>query len=150
MPTYSNRGALPHRTVAPRPGELIGNGRAVHDAPLTPLLYVDAKTYLPEHVPVVCPACGLISVHIVGLGIVRRDDYSVVSRVPIREWEGNRSTRWMRASLNEKVRFDSLVLELECEHGHATILELGAHKAFLSARVTRLRPTGPFFEETNE
>jgi hypothetical protein len=85
-------------------------------------------------------------VHIVGLGIVHRDDYSVVARLPIRELEGNRSTRWMRAPLNEKVRFDSLVLELECEHGHTTIVELGAHKAFLSARVTRLRPTGPFFE----
>lgn len=138
MALYPERGALPHRSVSPRPGELIADARTRSDPPLTPLLYADAKSFLPDHVAVVCPTCGFMAVHIVGLGIVRRENYSVVQRVPIREWRGNRSNRWTRAEVNENVKFDSLVLELECELGHAAIVELGAHKALLSARVTRL------------
>ena len=89
----------------------------------------------------VCPSCGIGAVHLVGVGVVRREDYEVVARTAVAEWRENRSTRWEHVPLNENVRSDSLLVEFECEAGHASVMELGSHKMLLSARVSRLDAT---------
>lgn len=136
MARHPERGALPHRTVAPRPGELIEDTRPLPSSLLTPVLYADAKTDA-EHVALVCPTCGLFNVHLVGLGIVRREDYRVMAHVTLEEWRSTGSDRWKHTPVIENVRHDSLMLDITREFGHAAVIELGHHKGILSARVTR-------------
>ena len=136
MAKHPERGALPHRTIAPRPGEFMEDARAVPHPLLTPVLYADAKTD-PDHVALVCPTCGCFNVHLVGVGIVRREDYTVMEHITLEEWRSTGSERWKHTPVVERVRHDSLMLDITCEFGHAAVVELGHHKGILSTRVTR-------------
>lgn len=151
MPKNPNRGALPHRTVQPRPGELPEHKKDIDldttDAreiagpfPFVPVLYADAKTLDPTHLMLRCPTCGFMHVMVTGVGVLRREDsYDEVERVAVDAWEGTEdSVHWRTVPGIENVRQDSLMIEMRCDFGHVAVLELGRHKSLTSVRLTRV------------
>ncbi len=137
MAKKTDRGALPHRTVQPREGEITTSGFNTGKL-FVPVLYADAHMFAPDHLVLRCPTCGFGGVHIAGVGVVRRDDYREVSRDVVDEWNIQFSQRWKEVPGIERVRGDSLVLEIYCELDHVSVLELGSHKGFTSIRLTRM------------
>jgi len=139
---FPDQGALPHRTIAPRPGELEKQHLPAQPQPLlTPLMYVDAKTYMREWQVTVCPTCVSSYMHLIHVGIVRRDRYEPVEQFTVTEWRGGHID-WDRVPLLDGTKGDSVVLEFLCEEGHTSIVELGNHKGLLPTRVTRLGKIG--------
>lgn len=140
--THSGRGALPHRTIAPRPGELEKRpGPEQPQPPLTPLMYVDAKTYMPDYPVTVCPTCAFPYLHLMRVGAVRRRGFGVVEHHSFTEW-GDGQFKWEQVPLLEDVTGNSIVLEFLCEEGHTSIVELGSDEGLLATRVTRLGDVG--------
>lgn len=137
MAKYPDYGALPHRTVRPRGGEL-SSTPDIEASAFVPLLYADTKTLAPDHVALRCPSCGLAFVHVSGLAIAQRNDYMEVSRVQVSEWNEQSSSEWKSVPISEHVKGDSVLIEILCEEGHVSVMELGSHKSLTSTRVTRI------------
>lgn len=137
--TAPKRGALPYRSVKPRPGELPDiDGAVTEGALFTPVLYCDTETLGREQAPLLrCPTCGFSFVSIWGVRTVKRDDYMLVATEPVECW-GLPSEAGESVPPIEEVRHNSLVFEIRCDLGHVGVVEFAHHKGQTHVGVSRV------------